>query len=179
MPAHYIYNDHLESERLITRFLTSEDMFVWTDFLKDKEAVEFLLTYGIDTLEERAKYWIDKQLNRYKENKFGLQALLDKNSNALIGQCGLIKQEVDGQIEIEVSYHVIKKYWGQGYAPEAARVFIDYAFENNLTDSVISIIDIRNIKSQKVAIKNGLKREKQTRWMDLDVFIYRIMKTDS
>ena len=176
MSKHYTYNDHLESERLITRFLTTEDMFVWSEFFKDKEAVEYLPTYGMDTIEERAKYWVDKQLNRYKDKKFGLQALIDKKSNDYIGQCGLIQQEVDGQNEIEVGYHVFKKYWGKGYAPEAARVFIDYAFKNNLTDSVISIIHIGNIKSQKVALKNGLKREKQTRWMDMDVFIYRILK---
>lgn len=178
MSARYIYNDNLESKRLFTRFLTTDDIIIWTDFFKNKEAIEFLPSFGMDTIEERAKYWIDKQLTRYKENKFGLQALIDKNTNDFIGQCGLIKQEVDGQIEIEVGYHVFKKFWGQGYAPEAARIFIDYAFKNNLTDSVISIIDIRNIKSQKVAIKNGLKREKQTKWLDLDVFIYRIRKPD-
>jgi RimJ/RimL family protein N-acetyltransferase len=83
-------------------------------------------------------------------------------------------QEVDGVNEIEVGYHIFKKYWGLGYAPEAAKLFIDYAFQNELTDSVISIIDIRNIKSQRVAEKNGLKREKQTIWSGLEVHIYRI-----
>lgn len=39
-------------------------------------------------------------------------------------------------------------------------------FENELTDSVISVIDIGNIKSQKVAEKNGLIREKQTKYSD-------------
>jgi RimJ/RimL family protein N-acetyltransferase len=39
---------------------------------------------------------------------------------------------------------------------------------------VISIIDIRNNNSQIVAEKNGLKREKQIKWLEIDVFIYRI-----
>lgn len=113
MSSRYTYNDHLESKRLYSRFLTTDDIIIWTDFFKNKEAVEFLPSFGMDTIEERAKYWIDKQLTRYKENKFGLQALIDKNTNDIIGQCGLIKQEVDGQIEIEVVYHVFKKFWGQ------------------------------------------------------------------
>lgn len=78
MSARYIYNDNLESKRLFTRFLTTDDIIIWTDFFKNKEAIEFLPSFGMDTIEERAKYWIDKQLTRYKENKFGLQALIDK-----------------------------------------------------------------------------------------------------
>lgn len=82
-------------------------------------------------------------------------------------------QEVDGKPELEVGYHIFKKYWGQGYAPEAAKAFLHYGFENKWAPSIISIIDIRNTKSQRVADKNGLKREKQTKWADWDVFIYR------
>lgn len=174
--APYSYDDNLKSKRLLTRFLTAEDILIWADFFSDKEAVEFLPTFGLSSNLERATYWIQRQLSRYKENNFGLQALIDKKTKEFVGQCGLIKQEVDGQIEIEVGYHIFKRFWGQGYAPEAAKLFIDYAFNNNLTDSVISIIDIQNIRSQIVAEKNGLKREKQTKWQEKDVFIYRVSK---
>ena len=168
------YQDNLMSERLLTRFLTLEDIFTWAEFFNDKEGAEFFPTFNLSSSREKATYWIQKQLNRYKENSFGLQALIEKKTNVFVGQCGLIKQEVDGQVEIEVGYHILKRFRGQGYAPEAAKLFIDYAFNNDLTDSVISIIDIQNIKSQIVADKNGLKREKQTKWSDMDVFIYRI-----
>jgi ribosomal-protein-alanine N-acetyltransferase len=170
------YQDNLESKRLLTRFLTTEDISTWANFFNDKEAAEFLPTFGLSSNLERATYWIQRQLTRYKENNLGLQALIDKKTNEFVGQCGLIKQEVDGQIEIEVGYHIFKRLWGQGYAPEAAKLFIEYAFNTNLTDSVISIIDIQNIKSQIVADKNGLKREKQIKWSGVDVFIYRISK---
>jgi RimJ/RimL family protein N-acetyltransferase len=172
----FIYKDHLESDRLLTRKLTSNDSEIWSDFFRDKEAIEFLPDPGISSVEERAKLWIDKQLNRYADHQFGLQALIDKKTNQFIGQCGLLKQIIDGQTEIEVGYHIFKKYWGQGYAPEAAKLFINYAFQNNITNSVTSIINIKNIKSQRVADKNSLKKEKQTMWSGLDVFIYRIDK---
>jgi hypothetical protein len=55
----------------------------------------------------------------------------------------------------------MKKYRRQGYAPEAAKLFFDYALRNYLTISMISIIDIRNIKSQRVAEKNGLRKKKK------------------
>jgi ribosomal-protein-alanine N-acetyltransferase len=174
--AAYLYEDNLESKRLKTRFLTAEDIITWADFFNDDEAVEYMSSFLRTSNEETAKFWIGKQMTRYKENYFGLQALIDKRTNEFVGQCGLLKQEVDGQDETEVGYHMFKKYWGQGFAPEAAKLFIEYAFANNLADSVISIIDIRNIRSQIVADKNGLQREKQTRWSGIDVFIYRIRK---
>jgi len=129
---------------------------------------------GFNSFEERATHWVNKQLNRYADNQFGLQVLIDKNTNEFIGQCGLLLQTIDDNTEIEVGYHIFKKYWGQGYAPEASKLFIDYAFQNKLTDSVTSIIAVNNIKSQRVADKNGLFREKQTTWSGLDVYIYRI-----
>ena len=175
MPT-YTYQDNLESNRLLTRKLTIDDVTIWADFFRDEEAVEFLPNLAFNSCEERATYWVNKQINRYADHQFGLQVLTDKNTNEFIGQCGLLKQTIDDKTEIEVGYHIFKKYWGQGYAPEAAKLFIDYAFQNKLMDSVTSIIAVNNIKSQRVADKNGLIREKQTVWSGLDVFIYRIKK---
>lgn len=124
----------------------------------------------------RSQQWIEKQLKRYADNRFGLQAINDKHSGEFIGQCGLLAQEVDGIQEVEVGYHIFKNFRGKGYAPEAARLFIDYAFNNDLTESLISIIHVDNIKSQRVADKNRLTREKETSWSGLQVYIYRINK---
>jgi ribosomal-protein-alanine N-acetyltransferase len=171
----YVYPDEIESARLITQKLTESHILPWADFFKDKEAIEYFPSYDGTDL-ERSKSWMERQLMRYTENRYGMQALLDKKSNEFIGQCGLLAQEVDGIAELEVGYHIFKRHWGQGYAPEAARLFINFAFENNLSDSIISIIHVNNLRSQRVADKNGLTREKQTKWLDLDVYIYRINK---
>jgi [ribosomal protein S5]-alanine N-acetyltransferase len=174
--TNYTYTDNLESKRLRTRMLTIDDVDLWTKFFEDKESMEFMPNIDLALPKDRAKFWIEKQLSRYSENRYGLQALITKDTNEFIGQCGLLLQEIDGEKRVEVGYHIFKKHWGQGYAPEAAKLFIDYGFKNDQADSIISIIHINNIKSQKVALKNGLKRMKQTRWSDKDVFIYQIEK---
>src|SRR5690606_6867470 len=145
-------NIRLESERLVTRKLTKDDVDQWMEFFSEKEAVQFFPDTGIKSNQERAA--------------------------ELIGQCGLLLQVVDGQTELEVGYHILKKYWGQGFAPEAARLFIHYAFAHGLAESVISIIDKRNINSKKVAQKNGLELEKQTLWKNLEVEIFRISRNE-
>ena len=178
--TNYSYKENLESNRLITHFLKPNDISVWADFYADADAAEFFPSFGLKSNIEQAKYMIDKQLDRYCSNRFGHQALIEKETKNFIGICGLLTQEVDNVVEIEVGYHIFKKYWGKGFAPEAAKLFIDYAFENNLTNSVISVIDIENVKSQKVAEKNGLIREKQTKYLDgEDVYIYRIINNKS
>lgn len=176
MISSYIYSDHLETERLYTRFLTPGDAVVWADFFKDKDAITYLSMHGFTKPEDQAANWLSRQLQRYQQQRYGLQALIHKQTGEMMGQCGLLLQKVDDISETEVGYHMFKKHWGQGYAPEAARRFIRFAFENNLSESVISIIHINNRNSQRVAEKNGLKREKQTRWNDLDVWVYRMDK---
>lgn len=170
------YKDGLFSERLQTRFLSSDDIAVWTEFFLDKDAMTVFAPFEQETPEDIAEYWIKNQQRRYREQLFGLQALIERSSGKLVGQCGLLVQEIDGNTEVEVGYHIIRKYWGNGYAPEAARLFINYAFDDHVTDSVVSIINTDNFRSQRVAEKNGLVPEKQTNWRGKGVFVYRIMK---
>ena len=174
----YKYQDNLETERLTTRFIRKEDDVVWTPFFEDKDTNEFIPDFGLKTSLERAQHWIERQLNRYKEQKYGHQFLIDKSSKQIVGQCGLLMQDIDGIQELEVGYHIFKQHWGKGYAPEAAQMFRDYGLKNNLSDSIISVIATGNIKSQKVAMKNGMQNEKQTKWMGKDVFIFRITKKE-
>ncbi|HWY10375.1 MAG TPA: GNAT family N-acetyltransferase [Bacteroidia bacterium] len=172
----YKYEDNLQTQRLTTRFLTLDDFKTWAKFMGDQESVEFFPKANFKTPEDRAIFWIEKQMTRYKENKYGLQVLLDKNTGEFIGQCGLLLQEVDSKLELEVGYHIFRNNWKKGYAIEAASIFKEYGFKNNQAESIISIIHSQNIRSQNVAIKNGMKKDKETKWMDLNVFIFRTIK---
>lgn len=169
----YYYIDGLQSERLYTRFLTLEDISQWSAFFDSKIATEFTMDFGPITSEEKGKIWIEKQLNRYAENRYGLQAIILKSNGKLIGQCGLLHQIVNGKDELEVGYHFLPEYWGNSYAPEAAKTFMEFAKTHNLSDSITSLIAINNLRSQRVAEKNGLQREPQTTWMDKEIYVYR------
>jgi ribosomal-protein-alanine N-acetyltransferase len=174
----YVYEDNLETQRLITRKLIPGDFKPWSVFFEDKEAVKFLPDYGLTTSEARATNWIERQIKRYQSKHYGLQALTDKDTGQFVGMCGLILQEVEGVKELEVGYHLFKKHWGKGYASEAAKLFRDYAFKNKLSTSVISIIHVDNVRSQKVAVKNGMILEKQCTWNGIDAVIYRVKSPD-
>lgn len=170
------YQDKLSSERLTTRFLTTDDVAIWTTFFEDEDCAHFFPTMGMTNAKARAEFWIEKQLARYTENRFGLQALIHKDSGEFVGQCGLLLQEVDNKPVLEIGYHLLKPHWHKGYAIEAATLFKNYTFQSNFSDELVSIIDVQNTASQAVAHKNGMSNLKQTRFWDLDVFIFGIDK---
>ena len=152
----YSYQDHLESTRLITRFVTADDAVIWERYMKDPDCTRFAGYDNSKTPMERANEWIEFCLLRYKEGRLGLQALINKDTGEFIGMCGLITQEVNGKTVVEIGYHLLREYWGLGYATEAAQLFKKYGFENKFADTLVSLINPNNIPSQKVAIRNGM-----------------------
>jgi RimJ/RimL family protein N-acetyltransferase len=81
-------------------------------------------------------------------------------------------QEVEGRNEIEVGYHVRRDLWGNGYATEAARACMEYAFSRLGTARVVSMIRPENRQSRRVAEKNGLVCEKIVLWRGFDHCVY-------
>jgi len=166
------------TNRLLIRKLEDPDILVWTNFFINNPSLPFLGIELDKTPEENAREWIEWQLKRYDEGKYGHHALVNKDTGEFVGQCGLLTQTVENKEEIEIGYHILPEFWGKGYATEVTKFFRDFGFEHEKLDSIISVIDIRNIASQKVAKKNGMTINRQIKYYDLDVFIYQITKND-
>src|SRR4051812_13130820 len=112
--SQYAYKDGLQSERLYTRKLTLDHVPAWSEFFMDPVATEFLGMHVKESYEESARVWIERQMTRYNDDLYGLQALHDKRTGEFIGLCGLIAQDVDGIMQTEVGYHILSRHWGKG-----------------------------------------------------------------
>jgi ribosomal-protein-alanine N-acetyltransferase len=167
-----------ETDRLRFRLLTRDDYDTWIELFKDNSVVVFLGMADLSSSQEQCDKWFTLCEDRYKNDLGGMNVLIDKSTDKLVGQCGLLVQDVDGTNELEIGYSILPKYWNKGYATEAAKKCRDFAFTNSFTDSLISIIHVDNIKSEKVAIKNGMTKTKQTVFKGMPVNIYRIYKKD-
>ena len=107
--------------------------------------------------EERTRGWITWNLENYEKYGFGLWAVILKETNRMIGQCGLTMQKWKENELLEIGYLFEREYWHKGYATEAAVACKKYAFDILNVEEVCSIIRDTNIASQNVALRNGMK----------------------
>lgn len=88
---------------------------------------------------------------------YGMWALVDKNSNRLIGRAGLDNREVDGEIQIELGYMVGVPYQRQGYAYEAAVSILKFAVNELECEFVNCFVNKNNTASAALLKKLGFK----------------------
>lgn len=122
---------------------------------------------------EGSEWWIRRQLGRYERDGCGLMAVLQRDTGDVVGQCGLLRQEVAGRPELEVGYHLLPGARGRGYATEISRGFIDHALGTGMADTVVSIIHVDNVPSQQVARRNGLRWDFRTDMYGAPHDVYR------
>ena len=164
----------LNSERLSFTPLTNKHISLWEIFFHNNQTEQFLGFKGsTKTALQKAEFWIERQIDREKNNEFGQLAFIEKESGQFIGLGGIIPREIEGKQEYEVSYSLLREAWGKGFGKEAATFFRDYMFNERNCDSVISIIHIENQASINVAEKNGMQISLETTFMDMPVFVYR------
>ena len=172
----YLLTDQ-ETERIKFREIQYSDFDTWLKFHENPLAHQYW-----NSLPEPPKIacekWYEKQFYRYKNNLGGMNALVEKESGKLIGHCGLLIQDVDDIEELEIGYSLLPQFWNKGFATEAAKKCKDFAFSENFSQSLISIISITNKPSENVAIKNGMSIDKTTVYKGNNVNIFRIAKPD-
>lgn len=163
-----------ESERFFFRRVTSSDFEDWLPFYYNPLSTQFW--DGLpENPKEACQQQFDRIFERYEQHLGGMNALILKETHQLIGLCGLLVQEVDEQSELEIGYSILPSHWRQGYAFEAAHTCKTHALEHDLAKSLISIIHIDNVPSQKVALKNGMFLDKTTSYKDNPVHIFRVL----
>ena len=167
----------IETQRLYLRELTQEDYPSLCRILQDEET---MYAYEGAFTDDEVQTWLDRQFMRYETLGFGLWAVVLKENNRMIGQCGLTIQTWKEEEVLEIGYLFERKYWHYGYATEAAVACKQYAFEQLKADEVCSIIRDSNVASQNVAIRNGMKITdywvKHYRGVDMPHYRYVVKK---
>jgi ribosomal-protein-alanine N-acetyltransferase len=163
----------LETSRLILREFCPDDADAIARVLSDPETMRFYpAPYDRTGVEE----WIGRNLYRYTKDGHGLWAMILTANGDLIGDCGLIVQNVDGVDQVEIGYHVRRDLWRQGLATEAARACRDYGFSHLSVERLISLIRPENLPSRRVSEKNGMTVWKETTRVGLPHLVYAIAR---
>ena len=145
----------LETERLYLREMNQADFGSLCDILQDEDT---MYAYEGAFSDSEVQEWLDRQISRYRKWGFGLWAVILKESDEMIGQCGLTMQPWKEEEVLEIGYLFNRSHWHKGYASEAAAGCKKYAFEILKAEEVCSIIRDTNLASQNVAVRNGMTR---------------------
>ena len=162
----------LTTERLLFRHPKMEDSAWWMEYISNAEAIRFMpftLGSGADCV-----LFIQRSLDRIARDGSCLNVISERATNKPVGMIGLLTQDVDGIVELEIGYHLLPSAWGHGYAIEAAMACKAFAQQHALAPSVISLIDPDNLKSQAVARKNGMQYEKNSVHRGMPVKVFRV-----
>ncbi|WP_278245234.1 GNAT family N-acetyltransferase [Clostridium sulfidigenes] len=73
-----------------------------------------------------------------------------------IGCCG-VRPFKSKQHSYEIGFHLRKRYWGQGYAHEAAKTVINYCFSKLNADKLFAGHHPQNVGSKKLLVRLGFE----------------------
>lgn len=174
---------YLETERLILReFRESETEGIF-ELDSNPEVHKYLGKNPITTYKQ-AKDIITFFEEQYKERGIGRFAAFEKASGDFIGWSGLKlnqgeKESLNGFTNfIDIGYRFIPRFWGMGYASEAAFACLDFGFKEMNYDIIYGAADVENIGSNKILQKIGLQFINQFGYKGVDVNWYELKKSD-
>lgn len=145
----------IRTERLILRQWNDEDLLPFSQMCEDKDVMEFfpkLLTV------EESYAMGEKIRSLIAERGWGFWAVEIPGHSKFIGFVSLHipKESMPFSPCVEIGWRLAKRYWGMGYATEAAKESLRYAFTHLGLDEVVSFTTVDNIRSQSVMEKIGM-----------------------
>jgi RimJ/RimL family protein N-acetyltransferase len=151
---------HLETKRLILRKFEETDFE--RVFLIDSNP-EVMKYIGVPPLSDinESKNIIKMVQQQYRDNGIGRFAVIEKESNLLIGWSGLkfLTQEINGYNNIyELGYRFMPEYWGKGYALESAKASLDYGFNDLNIEIIYAMAHCENEGSNHILRKLGFEK---------------------
>ena len=140
----------LTTDRLILRGWREDDLDAYAAITADPEVMRFM---G-GTL-DRAGTWRQMAFitGHWELRGYGLWVV--ERNGELIGRIGLLNPE--GWPGLEVGWLLGRAAWGHGYATEAARAAVEYAWRELGARQLISLIAPGNVLSQRVAERLGMR----------------------
>jgi RimJ/RimL family protein N-acetyltransferase len=89
--------------------------------------------------------WVQRSIDAYRDLGFSRYGIILKSSGELIGDCGFMRIEVNGVQENDLGYILDKKYWGQGYATEAAKACLQYGFDKLNMKRIVASMETESL----------------------------------
>ncbi|MFN2390363.1 MAG: GNAT family N-acetyltransferase [Pyrinomonadaceae bacterium] len=162
-----------ETERLILRPLRGRDV---DQIFAMRSDANVMRSIREPQNWEESVNWLKLVSSRWQTEKIGFCAIIEKQTGEFVGWCGIWRLKETN--ELEIGYAVAKKYWGRGFATEAALEFLQYAFQELKPDKIVAIAHHENMASQRVMTKLGMSFVKTGEFYGQNLAQYAITKEE-
>lgn len=140
----------------------------------DIEVMRYITGVAITLDETKAHIELVKEL--WKNCGFSSWSIIELKTGKLVGTGGIQHMEFNPDNPLEIGWRLLPSKWGQGFATEAARCMIEFAFETLGVEALRAVCHQDNVSSVKVMQRLGMQYLGIERWYNLDTFAYCITK---
>ena len=152
----------ITTERLVLREFGEDD---WRAVLEYQRDPLYLRYYPWeDRSEADARAFVEmfrEWQSELPRRRFQL-AVVHRESGELIGNCGL-RRKAGNEWEADIGYELSPRYWGRGYATEAARAMVNFGFRELGLRRISSWCIADNAASARVLERLGFRQEGRLR----------------
>ena len=148
----------LKTERLLVRKFDTNDAEFILHLLNQPSFIRFIGDKHVRTVDDATKYLSTGPIESYNRNGFGLYLVQLSDSKEPIGMCGVLKRE--SLPDPDLGFAFLPKYWGKGYAFEAASAALGQARDVFRLSRILAITNPDNDASIKLLAKLGFQFER-------------------
>ena len=163
----------IETERLRLRAFQSGDLEAYAEMYADDLFVRYL--GGRPLTKDQAWENMALILGHWSLLGYGIWAIERRGTGELVGRAGLLN--LPGWPDVEICWALSAKFWGNGYATEAAGAAINWAFREAGIDRLISLIHPENHRSAAVAIRLGERFREQITFEAKPTDVYEVLSS--
>jgi RimJ/RimL family protein N-acetyltransferase len=146
-------------ERLRLREFRDDDLGVLAAMVGDVEQMTF---YPRPKTRDDAAAWIGRNRALYAAFGYGSWVIELAPDARFAGYCGIRPLELDGVSEVEIGWHVHKRFWRQGIATEAAGLACTTAATRFGLSRLVALVHPDHVASRRVAENVGMRSERTT-----------------
>lgn len=157
-----------DTPRLQFRQAVLDDAPFFLQLLTEPSWRRFIREHDVDSVPAARTYLRERILTGYKDG-LGFWLVEGKEDQQPLGICGLIKRPYLDHADL--GFALLEKYWGQGFAREAAEAVMTFARASLGMSSLLAITLPENTKSIELLARLGFSQERQDQAPDGETII--------
>lgn len=149
----------MRTARLLLRSWTEADRVPFAELNADPAVMEYFPSL---LSRSQSDAMVDRIEDGFQRNGFGLWAVEVVGVAPFIGFVGLSRAVFPAHFTpaVEIGWRLAREHWGHGYATEAGREVIRFAFDDLALDEIVSFTSVVNRRSRAVMERLGMQRDR-------------------